>query len=157
MSEPQLSLLCWYTQFWALPLYPGDESPTSMERQLQTHAASRLHAAVTSSPDRKIIWLTITRLATPQSSGGIWRILTRLLWWIKDKQEVTDFVMNSPSCIFRRDLEASRSPALQNYRALSAYWCPAQRPPTMVLTWLCLPQQTDVTGTFLQKSKLSYL
>ncbi len=120
VSVPQLSLLCWYTRFWAPPLCPGDESPTSIERQIQTPAASQLHTAVTSGPDtatkknKKKLDLQWGALPPqlpppPQSSGGNWRILTRLWWCIKDKQEVTDFVMNSPSCIFLRDLEASRS------------------------------------------------
>ena len=53
---PQLSLLCWYTRFRAPPLRPGDESPVSMRRQLQTPAASRLHTAVTSGPDTAKEW-----------------------------------------------------------------------------------------------------
>lgn len=48
VSVRQLSLLCWFTRFRAPPLCPGDESPTSMERQIQSPDASQLH---TSSPD----------------------------------------------------------------------------------------------------------
>lgn len=154
VSVPQLSLLCWYTRFWAPPLCPEDESPTSIERQIQTPAASQLHTAVTSGPDtakkkKKKPRLTITRLATPP-----------VLWWNLEN-------INKAVVMYQRQTGSDRfcyefsllhippwfrgfmQPALQNCGALSAYWCPAhsekQRPPTIVVTGLSLTWQTEIS------------
>lgn len=90
---------------------------------MQTPAASRPHTAVTSRPDTG---KNNTRLFLPPVLWWNLENIKRLKWCIINKQEVTDFVMNSPSCILHHYLEALRSLHCKTVYWCPAYWCPSR-------------------------------